>query len=399
MGAAYAWAMEVPPSVPVMIPTFNRADYLGECLDSVLRQSLPPSQVIVLDDGSTDETADVLERYGDQITVVRGPNCGKPAALNNGLALATGEYLWIFDDDDVALPDALERLVAPLVGHPEFGFSYSTFHYSDTEPGSFRIGEVFGQSQIPDVEPRGFLIPLMESNFLGGAALFARRSCYDVVGGFDEQLPRSQDYDMAIRIASRFAGVRVPDPPTFHYRQHSGQRGADADRFDATRRFGKWLEYDQTIFRRVYRDLPLASYLPPGADAGLLRRQALLQRLVIVASKLLVDEALADLSMLAKGECGIFTAAERRLIRPLTVSPYYQAGRIIDDPKFATELSDLARTSPAIRRLRRELTRALLRPRSRRPAKVAAQLVRARPTVVGLYRKLPRIVASRLTKS
>lgn len=384
------WVTNLSPPITVLIPTFNRADYVGECLESVLGQSLPASQLIVVDDGSTDQTATVLARYGDRITVVRGPNRGKPAALNTGLAFATGDYVWMFDDDDVALPDALERLVAPLIGHPEYGFSYGTFHYTHTDPRSDHIGEVFDQSQVPDVESRGFVLPLLEANFLGGAALFARRSCYEVVGAFDERLIRSQDYDMAIRIARRFTGVRVPDPPIFHYRQHPGQRGTDRHRFDETRRFAKWLEYDQMIFRRLYRELPLASYGAPGYDADLLRRPALLQRLVVVSSKLLVAEALADLNLLAEGDDGVFSPSEQRLVRALIATPFYGPQRVIDDPGFARVLAELARSSPAIRRLRRELSKALLRPRSRRPAKVVVRLTKAMSTVASLHRPLPR---------
>ena len=111
------------PRVSVLIPTYNRAEYLAECLDSILEQTLRPYEVIVVDDGSSDATRQVLNNYESGIKIIKSPNRGKPAALNLGLAAATGKYVWVFDDDDVALLDALERFVAPLEAHPEYGFS------------------------------------------------------------------------------------------------------------------------------------------------------------------------------------------------------------------------------------------------------------------------------------
>ncbi len=225
------------PTVTVLIPTFNRGDFLAECLDSIQSQTLPPSQIIVVNDGSTDHTLEVLKPYRDRIEYIETPQLGKPAALNAGLERVTGDYLWIFDDDDVALPEALARFVEPLENHPEHGFSYSTYYYTASRPEDNRIGSILDESRIPDVHERGFLIPLLEGNFLGGAALFARTSCYARVGNFDTRLVRSQDYEMAIRIARRFSGIRVPGGATFHYRQHEGLRGSTRDRFQVGTRF------------------------------------------------------------------------------------------------------------------------------------------------------------------
>lgn len=127
-----------------------------------------------------------------------------------------------------------------------------------------RIGSFMRESLIPDVVTRGFLIPLFESNFIGGATIFARNDCYRKVGNFKPPLLRSQDYDMAIRIAREFHGARVPGSATYHYRQHSGTRGSLKDRFAASERFNKWQEFDQIIFRDLYCSLPLSDYLPPG---------------------------------------------------------------------------------------------------------------------------------------
>jgi len=100
--------------VTAVIATCNRAHYLGEALDSVLRQTMPPAQVIVVNDGSTDATEAVLGRYGERIEVINQENGGKSRALNRAMAKVRGEYLWIFDDDDIAVPQSLERHLAVL---------------------------------------------------------------------------------------------------------------------------------------------------------------------------------------------------------------------------------------------------------------------------------------------
>ena len=96
-------------SVTVIIPTYNRAHLLRQALDSIFRQTLTPSQVIVTDDGSTDDTREALRGYYDRIEYLpQAHNRGKAAALNAALPRVRGELVWIFDDDDVALPHSLD---------------------------------------------------------------------------------------------------------------------------------------------------------------------------------------------------------------------------------------------------------------------------------------------------
>lgn len=375
--------MAAVPTVTVLVPTFNRADFLAECLDSILSQTLAPAQVIVVNDGSTDGTLDVLAPYRDRIEYIETPQVGKPAAINAGLERVTGEYLWIFDDDDVAFPEALARFVEPLQAHPEHGFSYSTFYYTASRPEDNRLGPILDESRIPDVQERGFLPPLLETNFLGGAALFARTSCYACVGPFDVKLVRSQDYEMAIRIARRFSGVRIAGGPTFHYRQHGGLRGSALDRFEADRRLRKWLEYNQVFFRRLYREIPLCEYLPPGASLKERLRQAHLQRLAIVASKLLMPEVFSELDALARLEDRSPLSDQERsiLLAMILRRACYRGGSLNDHLEFFARVRCLARSSDVMRLIRRELLACLPR-----RWKVLGQWKNPRQTV-GMIRK------------
>ncbi len=348
------------PKITVLVPTFNRSDFIAECLDSLLAQSLPASQLLIINDGSNDRTLQVLEPYRDRIVYLETPQLGKPGALNRGLEKATGEYVWIFDDDDVALPDALERLVTPLEAHQEHGFSYSPFYFTSTQKDSHHIGRVLSELTIPDLETRGFLVPLLENNFLGGAALFARRSCYNAVGGFDPALVRSQDYEMAIRLARRFTGVRAPGGPTFHYRQHSGQRGSNHDRFAAHLQMKKWWEYDSIFFRRFYRELPLTEYLRPGSSLNSERRRALLQRMGVMSGKLLLDEALQDLGELARLEdTSPFSEEERSIVRSMIRTNYRRTWNLFSNRAFPGEIRRLSASSKTVALLRKELLGAI----------------------------------------
>lgn len=350
------------PTVTVLVPTFNRAQFLAECLDSLLKQTLPPSQVLVVDDGSVDHTQQVLSEYKDRVEILITPQIGKPGAINVGLKKVRGEYLWIFDDDDVALPDALERFVAPLLVSTSCGFSYSTFFFTPSQSGSHRLGEATSELVIPDVERHGFLPALLENNFLGGAALFARTSCYDVVGDFDEKLLRSQDYEMAVRIARKFKGVRAARGATFHYRQHGELRGNSRDRFVSGKRLIKWLEYDQIFFRRIYQELALGDYLPEHKSWAQAQRQALLQRLAVMANKLLIDEAQADVALLEKdGDETPFTEDEKRIIRCFCQPTYYKTGNILDNAGFVRFLAKKSATSKAIAALYDQIFSTVMR--------------------------------------
>jgi glycosyltransferase involved in cell wall biosynthesis len=99
------------PNVSVILPTFNRCGLIASSLDSLLNQSYPIAEILVVDDGSTDDTEAVVAAFGDKVRYIRRENGGKNAAINTGLRHVTGELIWIMDDDDLAPADALERLV------------------------------------------------------------------------------------------------------------------------------------------------------------------------------------------------------------------------------------------------------------------------------------------------
>jgi glycosyltransferase involved in cell wall biosynthesis len=283
-------------NVTVIIPTCNRAHFLGETLDSVLGQTVSPGQVIVVNDGSTDSTVDLLSRYGERIEVIDQENSGRARAVNRAIAQVRGEYLWIFDDDDIAVPQSLERHLAVLEAHPEVGFTYAGCVILQTHPDG-RV-EQRGALPMPDVSEDEMFSRMLEQNFLQLQAMLVRTRCYREIGLFDPRLNLCDDYDINLRLARRFTGRRL-DAPSFLFRQHSGLRGRPGALFPAEHRSRYWVIENRDIHLRLRGELELGEYLPRSLGAGELdrprRRRALLQRACVMARLALWEEALADL--------------------------------------------------------------------------------------------------------
>ena len=115
------------PTVTVIVPTFNREKYLPEAIDSLLRQTVAPDQILIVDDGSTDNTSTVAASYPAPVEYFRKENGGKSTALNLALKHSTGDFVWVFDDDDVAHPTALERFLAAFEREPTADFAFGEY--------------------------------------------------------------------------------------------------------------------------------------------------------------------------------------------------------------------------------------------------------------------------------
>ncbi|HVB34902.1 MAG TPA: glycosyltransferase family A protein [Patescibacteria group bacterium] len=300
------------PKVSVLVPTYNRAALLPESLESIFSQTVPPSQVIVINDGSTDDTRKVVESYGRKIEYLeQQPNQGKSTALNLGMQRTTGDYVWIMDDDDIAFPDALERHLAILERNPQLGFTYSGGSVPD-ENGIHRV------YIPPDSSNPNLLLCLLRGYFLGLEGILVRTSCYREVGEFDPEMLRSQDYEMTIRLLYRFPCARI-DGPTFAVRWDFAQRGPARDRFPFRKVLLKGMEYQRKAFRKVRKELPLHCYLSGPTDTtGELTasdtRRALLRRASIMALKGLPAETADDLRLAVLASADPLSSAERSIL-------------------------------------------------------------------------------------
>ena len=347
--------------ISVVIPTFNRAQYLAESIDSVLGQTLAPSQVVVINDGSTDNTRAVVEKYRGRIEYLEVPNRGKATALNTVMPSMTGEYFWIMDDDDVALPDALSRHVSLLEGDPGLGWTYSSYIKSTSRPEDGRINPE-GEMPLPVFAADEFLVRLLEECFLVHPTILVRTACYRKLGPFRVDLIRSQDYEMAIRLARNFRCARVAGP-TIYRRYHPGPRGTAAASIDARQVEAKWLEYMKPTFKSLRVELPLSNYLPKSAasDAGgaLDTRRAYLERMVIMGKKGLFDEMLEDLqsAVAASTDDRPLSAPEREMLHRL--ASYTSGDPLITGPNLISRIRAVSPGGTGLA-IRTEMARGLI---------------------------------------
>lgn len=257
--------------VSVIVPTFNRAHLLAECLDALLAQTVAPSEIIVVNDGSTDATREVLERYSSRVRAVHKSNGGKASALNVGLSVAAGDPIWIFDDDDLSLPDALEIHLDVLARNPDADFTYSGYHLGVRDPktGKLEIAATYEAFRGP---AKSLFVAFAmgasgpEVGFMLQQGMVVRRRCYDALGPFEESFTHGEDIDMDLRLCRSFKGLRI-DEPTFVLRRHAGARGPKSDRYSYEDRDRKLGETDRKVFRKLYETTELAKFLDDG-DAG-----------------------------------------------------------------------------------------------------------------------------------
>jgi hypothetical protein len=290
---------QAPRTVSVLVPTFNRARFLGEAIESILGQSLPPFEIIVLDDGSTDETADICSTYRQSVRYVRIPqNAGKTAAINLGLTLARGAFVWVMDDDDIAPPDALEALLAPFQVDSGLGFTFGSLKkFTVNDRGHLEFEK---RPRPAPPGPRHLFAHLMEDCFITGqpCTLFRKR-CLDEIAPFDLSIIASVDYNILLQVARRHRGADVGHVVLWQ-RQHAGLRGPEAARYRCQERVQRWRTFDKRLLIELLPDLSLDEFLDDAAPtrplAPLEVRRALLQKAVIAARKELWDIATDSLT-------------------------------------------------------------------------------------------------------
>jgi len=208
------------PLISVIIPVYNAERTVLETIGSVQQQSLTDFELIVIDDGSTDDTFERLERVRDRrLRVFTYENGGPSAARNRGIGHARGEFISFIDADDLWTPDKLELQLAALRRHPHAGVAYSWTAFID-EDGRFLFAK----------EPLWFegnvFRELVVNNFIGsGSNVLIRRECVESVGRFDSRFSHGEDWDYLLRASVRWPFVVVPAYQVL-YRLAAGSRRA-----------------------------------------------------------------------------------------------------------------------------------------------------------------------------
>jgi len=209
-------------TVSVVIPTYNRAGTVIDAVRSVLAQHFEDFELIVVDDGSTDDTeARVAAIADDRLRYIAGQHAGVSAARNLGVRRATGSVIAFLDSDDVWRPDKLAREVDVLAKHPEVDAVFSDLekrHGDQVVPSFMRQTEVFSRhvprtpGGVVTLEPRELRLCLLEEVPIKPSALTLRRAAFERVGGFDEAWSSSEDWELLLRLARahRFAYIDEP---------------------------------------------------------------------------------------------------------------------------------------------------------------------------------------------
>jgi glycosyltransferase involved in cell wall biosynthesis len=212
------------PLVSVVIPTYNRAHTVGRAVESVLLQSHRPLEVIVVDDGSTDNTLEILESYGDRIKVLRQPNGGPSAARNEGVAQAKGEIIAFLDSDDAWKPEKLERQVRLMMiagpNVPCCVCNAETMIAGRSGPNSFDIaGVTSGLSEGYWLNPA----ELIATRFLLFNQVVAiRRAAFEKIGGFKKSMRILEDHDLAFRLSLLGPWAFISEPMVTKYDESDG---------------------------------------------------------------------------------------------------------------------------------------------------------------------------------
>lgn len=228
------------PSVSVVIPTFNRADTIEVAIRSVLDQGFPGTEIVVVDDGSTDETALVLKEYADsgQIAYFRQENKGPSSARNRGILHSRADYICFLDADDVLFPESIRERFEVFKKHPELGLVFTDnrkiirtgsgktlFRENDLRETNFIEETLFGHIRAVDGDVY-LLTPdiyyeLVTRSFIWTGTVMVKRSVFDEVGYFSESMRIAEDHDLWIRI-SRRSLIGFLNKSTAEYVLHEG---------------------------------------------------------------------------------------------------------------------------------------------------------------------------------
>lgn len=191
-------------TISVVIPTYNRARIVGEAVESALAQTYPPAEVIVVDDGSSDDTAAALEAFGGRIQYVRQENAGPAAARNTGIRHASGCFMAFLDSDDLWEPEKLSLQVHAFSGDPSLAVVSCLSRYVSFE-GKTLADTGPAQDTLPAGSRASIRRLLLGNTVSGGSSAVVRRECLDDVGLFDEGLFGVEDWDLWLRVAKKYS--------------------------------------------------------------------------------------------------------------------------------------------------------------------------------------------------
>ena len=209
-------------SISVVIPAYNASRFLAETLESVLGQTLPPDEILVIDDGSTDDTAAIAESFPPPVRVFRRPNSRQGASRNFGVQQATSEWIAFVDADDLWRPNKLQRQMEELSKQPEADVCYTgLLRFTDAQ-GSRTFG-----TPLPAYPPEQVRRRLFRGPFFLPSSVLIRRSRFLAMGGFATTFKITEDWDLWLRLLHAGAGFAACPELLCLYRIHPGSVSSD----------------------------------------------------------------------------------------------------------------------------------------------------------------------------
>jgi glycosyltransferase involved in cell wall biosynthesis len=191
----------VQPKISIITPSFNQGDFIGHTIDSVLNQSYPDLEYIVVDGGSTDCTLEVLNRYSGRISWISEKDGGQSNAINKGLRLANGEVIAYLNSDDIYLPDSLSAVGEFFASHPEAAWLTGKCRLIDQHGSEIRKAIMLYKNFWLQLSSYRVLLTL---DYISQPATFWRRRVINEIGYFDENLKYAMDYDYSLRVGRKY---------------------------------------------------------------------------------------------------------------------------------------------------------------------------------------------------
>jgi glycosyltransferase involved in cell wall biosynthesis len=197
--------------VSIIIPNYNHARFVSDAINSVMKQDYQNVEIIVVDDGSTDNSRKVIGQFGDQVKYIyHQKNAGLSVARNTGIHASNGVFIGVLDADDMYEPAFISTLVASLEANPDADGIYCGYRFVDQE-----------NNPLPQIENRSvpsdeLYTSLLDGNFFVPESIFLRRYVYDDVGLFDEALRACEDWDVWLRVTKKYRIIHVPEILTRH---------------------------------------------------------------------------------------------------------------------------------------------------------------------------------------
>jgi glycosyltransferase involved in cell wall biosynthesis len=204
---------EARPLVSVIIPTYDSARFIADAVRSVMAQTYPCHEVIVIDDGSGDETAEIVRGLTGQIRYRRQEHRGVAAARNAGIKIARGQYICFLDADDLWTPDKLELQVEFMAAHSDVGLAFADAEESEDRTilkSSIVETTTFHAAIVSQVPLQDAFTKLVQENFIPTSSVMIRKDCFLRAGLFDESLRVVEDRDMWLRVAAAFEIACLP---------------------------------------------------------------------------------------------------------------------------------------------------------------------------------------------